>query len=83
MIKLEEKLKKVSWHDDHDNYVIGYNDAFLICQEHYEEIIALIDKMINENNRSIEQMGYKYAYEQRNASLTELKQKLEKDNGCS
>lgn len=39
-MNLSEKLKEASWHDDQDNYVLGYKDALSICQEAVEDAIT-------------------------------------------
>lgn len=42
-----------------------------------QSILALVDEMIKENDRNIEQLGYKHSFEQRNVALSELKQKIQ------
>lgn len=42
-----------------------------------QSILGLVDEMIKENDRNIEQLGYKHSFEQRNVALSELKQKIQ------
>lgn len=45
--------------------------------DYKQSILGLVDEMIKENDRNIEQLGYKHSFEQRNVALSELKQKIQ------